>query len=398
MANLRVYIIAADDTANELKAQLGELNFVDIAGCASNTTSPPMMIDVVLVDMGEDANKGQEIISKLDALNPAPMIVALHEDMDAEIILSAIRSGADEFVQYPQDSGSIERILSQQFQRLIKTREQDAKHNKSLSGQIISLFSPKGGGGSSIIAINLAEQLLQKTGQRVIVIDANPQYNTLGNQLNLEFRYGINDMDLGDGADVENALLEKLTLSHDNGLKTMVCCNDVTSDSVPPTDEQWEAILNTLKQHYDWIIVDCPSQVVDGFHQVINQLGSVNLLVSMMDLPSLSRTRQYLDLAKKYLNLENTKLLLNRYNLASVTNISYQKLEDAFHYPVFSRLSNDWQTCIDSTSLGQFLSETKGNSPLAKDIQKLAERLTGDDDEQNGTTDGLLAKLKQLVK
>lgn len=383
------------------------------SGHRTDYTPPPAdadLPDVVLVALGDNVDHALALIAALSNREGGqkPTVIALHEGLDGEVILSAMRHGADEFVQFPKDSHSLITILNKDAQRRADLAQQvsqstGAASEHTLGGQLIGVFSPKGGGGATLLATNLAQQLVAQQGKRVCLVDTHPQYNTIGHQLNCQFKHGLSDMAAtGSSNDtIEASVLEKLCHPVNEslpGLDVLVCCKNPTDDTSPPSDALWESTLIGLKVRYDVVIVDLPSQVVDGVHQLVNRLADKVLLVYMMDLPSLSRTRQYLEIAQAYLTLDKIALVLNRYNLEAASNISYQKLEDAFHHPVFARLTNDWPLTVEATTLGHFLAEVKPSAPLVKDITRLAQILVAPEGLDAVVNDnGFLGKLKRLM-
>lgn len=368
--------------------------------------------DLVLLDTSQDVDTALKLIEAITTQavpsgQLAPVVVALHDKMDADIILAAIRHGADEFIHIPNDLTSLKRILDQASERkqqmLIQASASQPAGNDN--GKVVGIFSAKGGGGSTLLAINLAQQLARlngkKTTGKVCVVDMHPQYNTVGHQLNMQFKHALSDVSSSHADGVDDKLLNKMLVSipskSSQPVDVLVCCKNPTDDNPSPDQHVWDSVLEALKHRYDWVILDQPSQVVDGIHQWVNSVADIGLIVSMMDLPSLSRTRQYMELAEKYLDTSKLHLVLNRYNLEAATNISYQKLEDAFQWEVFARLTNDWQVTVEASTLGQFLADVKPNSPLVKDINGLAAKLSGQGHEPHQAKGGFFGKLKKLL-
>ena len=122
------------------------------------------------------------------------------------------------------------------------------------------------------------------------------------------------------------------------------------------------------------------------------------LLLSTPDIPSLYRTRQYLDLAEKYLDMDKVKLVINRYNLKAAYGISNEELEQQFRYEIFSRLSNDWELNVEANSIGALFEKVNPKAQLLKDIKKLSDMISGDGSIEGvagstGESSGLLNKL-----
>src|SRR5439155_1148619 len=61
---------------------------------------------------------------------------------------------------------------------------------KGLDGKVITVYSPKGGAGCTMLATNLA-LALHTTDNKVIIVDANLQFGDVGVFLNLQGKYSL---------------------------------------------------------------------------------------------------------------------------------------------------------------------------------------------------------------
>lgn len=137
--------------------------------------------------------------------------------------------------------------------------------------------------------------------------------------------------------------------------------------------------LDYLVTKYPYVVVDLPTHVLDPYHQYMVERADDILLVSCPDIPSLYRTRQYLDLAQKYLDMKKVKMVLNRYNMKAAYRMSNQDVEQEFRYDIYARIPNDWELNVEANSFGAALSKINPKSDVVKAIQKLAVQLLGDE-------------------
>ena len=117
MAQLAALVVTQDD---EFRRQLGRLlrsGGVPVALLEDNRPigeqSPP---DLVAVDIRRDAAAGMAAIERLRASLPTTAIFAVAQTNDPELILQAMRAGANEFFMWPvpEDSfqGAVRRTAS----------------------------------------------------------------------------------------------------------------------------------------------------------------------------------------------------------------------------------------------------------------------------------------------
>jgi pilus assembly protein CpaE len=163
--------------------------------------------------------------------------------------------------------------------------------------------------------------------------------------------------------------------------------------------ELLEKTLDYLTSKYNYVVVDLPTHVLDPYHQYMVERADEILLVSSPDIPSLYRTRQYLDLAQKYLDMRKVKMVLNRYNLKAAYRMSNQDVEGEFRYDIYARIPNDWELNVEANSFGSALSKINPKSDTVKALQKLALQVMGEeatvpaDEAKSASGNGLLGKL-----
>jgi len=406
-----VAVASSEETRVALFTQLQALDFVEFNGVyieLSDAVRECQQVnpDIIIVDTtGRELDAGLFIQAiNMNTDNPC-VIFALHREMDINTFKEAIRQGAKEFIQYPEDKPSLEMALKkhQSFLSKVATQSKGAAAAKLAAeappkGKIISIFAAKGGVGASTIAVNLAHELHGQKNQSVVFMDLDQVFCNTSIMLNHKPSYSLGDIAENDPADVDEALLNKIVIKHDSGVHVVVGSKSVLDDNEMISPELLEMLLDYLSSRYDYVIIDLPTHVLDPYHQYMVERSDEILLVSCPDIPSLYRTRQYLDLAQKYLDMKKVKMVLNRYNMKAAYRMSNQDVEAEFRYDIYSRIPNDWDLHVEANSLGTVIGKVNPKSESAKALQKLALQLMGEENRDaspatNGNGKGLLGKL-----
>ncbi len=408
MSSYRVVAVASsEETRSALQEQLSGLSFVQFEGVCIELSDAvqkcqsyqPDVIIAELTDRELDAGLFIQAIS-MNPENPC-VIFTLHKEMDLDVFKDAIRQGAKEFIQYPKDEKALETALTRHLSFLSKIATQnqqniDAK-NKPKEAKLISVFASKGGSGTSTIAINLAHEIHVQQKKSVALLDLDQFFCNTGVMLNLKPDYSVGDLAQNDPSDFDQQLLNKITVKHDSGIDVVVGSKNVMDDNDMISPELLDQVMDMLVNNYEYVIVDLPSHVLDPYHQYMVERSDEILLVSCPDVPSLYRTRQYLDLAQKYLDVRKLKLILNRYNLRAAYGIKNEELEQEFRYDVFCRIPNDWELNVEANSVGSMLSTLNPKADIVKGIQQLSNLVTGATDmaakAEEDDDNGLLGKL-----
>jgi pilus assembly protein CpaE len=387
-----VAIASSEESRSCLYKQLQTLDYVTFDGVVLELSDavqqcmkqPP---DVILIDLTGREEDAFLFIGSMSMNPETPLVIfALHRDMKSDIVLEAVRSGAKEFIHYPQEPALLEAALRRHHTILSRVTAEvlstaaipvagGAAGDARPQGKVVSVFSAKGGSGTSTIAVNLAHELKQLTEGAVVLFDMDQVFNNTAVMLNLRPNYSLGD--IADAAGIDDGLLRKIVVEHESGIHLVVGSKNVMDENPMVSPELMEQTLDFLRRHYAYIVIDLPTHVLDPYHQFCVENADEVLLVSCLDIPGLYRTRQYLDLAKQHVDAGSLKLVLNRWNLHAAVGMSNRNLEEEFHYPVYARLVNDWELNVEANSLGKVFSRIKPNSELAKGFQKLARQVAG---------------------
>jgi pilus assembly protein CpaE len=402
-----VAVAGSEATRQALYQQLSALPFVMCDNFLltfeeAATLCPEQKPDIILVDMtGRETDAGLFIEAMASKHDCPWSLFALHKEMDHRLILEAVRRGAKEFIHYPEDKSSLEESLKRHLQHLEKklAASLPKESSEKKQGKLVTLFSSKGGAGCSTVAINLTHELLQLTRKSVVYLDMDQIFNNTAVMLNVRPNFALRDLAENRADDVDDTLLQKIIVSHESGFDMVVGSKNVLDETEMVSPELLDKVLNYLLSHYEYVVVDLPTHVLDPYHQYLVERSNQVLIVSGMDIPCLYRTRQYLDLARQYLSEDKLMLVLNRVTLKSAVGISNQDLEAQFRYPVYCRLVNDWDLMVESYSLGRLLSSVSPKAELVKCLQKLARLVAGleQPQEQVQKESGKMGVLQRLM-
>jgi len=382
MRQLKVISIASThETRTGLQGHLSGLEMVTLDGVFLELSEAVLHCqshkpDVIIVDFsGREVDAG--LFIQNIKMNPefGCALVALHRNPDQDIILNAFRNGAQEFIHYPNDLDKMDMALRNQYHLINRTESQSTQAPK---GQLITVFSAKGGGGSSTIALNLAYELKDATQKTVAVLDLDQVFTNSSLMLNLQPNYSLGDLTTTNPADIDGNLLNRVVATHDEtGLRVIVGSKNVLDDHDLISPELLEKTVDFLMAYFDYVVVDLPTHVLDPYHQYMIERSDLVLMVAALDIPNLSRTRQYMDLARRHLDMSRVKLVLNRWTQKAAYGMSNDSVEQQFGYPVYARIPNDWDLCVQASSLGTVFAQVKPDAEARKAIRTLAITVAG---------------------
>jgi pilus assembly protein CpaE len=324
--------------------------------------------EVAIVGLGPAPDGAIEAISRMAREFPFLYLVALSERTDSELILRTIRAGAHDFLCKPVKEIDL-RAAAEKAANLKATRKEAAAR----SGKILSVFSSKGGNGTTTIAVNLADSLARLTGKKVAVVDLVLSHGDVAMFFNVNPSYSI--LDLARNAEkADYDFLHSLLVRHQSGVY-ILADPPMIEDAEQIAPQQVRDVLSALRSMFDYIVVDTPQQFDDRTLTAL-EMSDVLLLVSLLDLPSLKNTQRCLELFGRIgLRDERIRLVVSR--LLPNNEIPFERIEGIMNTPVFCSIPNDYPTVISSINRGRLLSEIAAGKEVVKSFDRMAELLEG---------------------
>mgnify|MGYP002711084506 FL=1 len=198
-------------------------------------------------------------------------------------------------------------------------------------GRIIAVANQKGGVGKTTTTINLSACLAEQ-GQKVLVIDVDPQGNTtsgLGIDKN-NTENTVYELMLGE-ASIDDCIY-KSVMDDLDVIPSNVNLAGAEIDLIDIDDREYilKKIVNSLKEKYDFILLDCPPSL--SMLTVNAMTAANNVLVPIQceyyALEGLSQLIRTINLVKQKLNpeLEIEGVVFTMYDAR--TNLSLQVVEN----------------------------------------------------------------------
>ena len=324
--------------------------------------------EMAIVGLGRTPDLTIESISAMAKDFPYLYLVALSERTDSDLILRTIRAGAHDFLCKPVKEIDL-RATADKAAKIKATRNEAG----GPGGKILSVFSNKGGNGTTTIAANLADALVRLTGKKVAVVDLVLSHGDVTMFFNVNSSYSI--LDLAKNAEkADYDFLHTLLVRHASGVY-ILADPPMIEDAEQISPAQVRGALSALRSMFDYIIVDTPHQFDERTLTAL-EMSNVILLVSLLNLPSLKNTQKCLELFSRIgLRDERVRLVLTRY--LPNDEIPKESIEGIMNTPVFFSIPNDYPTVISSINRGKLLSETAPDKEVSRSFDRMAELLEG---------------------
>ena len=237
-------------------------------------------------------------------------------------------------------------------------------------GRIVTVFSPKGGTGKTVITTNLATALAKHEGKRTLLLDLDLQFGDAAIMLGLEPEKTIYDLVVAPG-ELDSEKLAGYTTRHACGLDILPAPLR-PEDAELVTEAKLGRLLEVARDSYDVIVVDTSPFFHGPMLATLDRTDEL-LMLCGLDVPTLKNVRlslQTLDLLS--FPTSRIRFVLNRAN--SKVGMSKKEVEGALDMKVAYEIPSDRAVPV-SVNRGNPAVLGDAGSEFAGAIKRLAQGL-----------------------
>jgi len=268
-------------------------------------------------------------------------------------------------------------------------------------GQIITVTSGKGGVGKSTTTANISSALA-KNGKKVIAIDFDIGLRNLDMILGLENRIVYDVVDVMEG----NCNLAQAIIKDKRTPNLHFIPASQTKDKNILSKEKVEKLLNSLREEFDYVIVDSPAGIESGFEHSIF-LADRAIVVTTPEISAVRDADRVIGIidAKSQKAIDGQEvekhIIVNRLKPELVEKGDMLSVEDVLHIlslPLIGVVP-DTEEIVSSTNLGEPIIHNE-KSVAGEAFRRIAKRIEGEDVPlvDLDINKGFFAKLKGIFK
>lgn len=239
--------------------------------------------------------------------------------------------------------------------------------------EVLVITSGKGGVGKTTTSANVGTGLAA-LGKRVVMVDADIGLRNLDVILGLENRIVYDIVDVVEGT---CRLRQALIKDKRNENLTLLPAAQ-TRDKSAVTPEQMHKLCEVLREDFDFIIIDCPAGIEQGFRNAIAGADRA-IVVTTPEVASVRDADRIIGLLEAS-ELGRPMLILNRIRPEMVRRREMMALEDVTDILAIDVLGivPDDESIVVSSNRGE-PAVLDGGSRAGRAYRDIAKRLTGED-------------------
>jgi pilus assembly protein CpaE len=365
---IRVFFTGDCDGFDALRTTLTEHDEIDVVGASEHVAAAAAPLAGGHLDCIVHATRSKEF--------PGDDVAAIREHTRAPIILVASGGEAAAMLEEAIELDVADVLLLPQLTHTVVFAIRKASHARrqlttaAHRGRVITVFSPKGGTGKTVISTNVAAQLAKNEGKKTLLLDLDLQFGDAAIMLGLEPTKTIYDLVVAPG-ELDSEKLAGYVTKHPCGL-------DILAAPLRPEDAELvveskvTALIEVAKTSYDAIVVDTSPFFHGPMLATLDRTDQL-LILCGLDVPTLKNVRlalQTLDL----LSFPGARIEYVMNRASANVGLKTREVEDALKVKVGHELPMDRnvQVCVNR---GEAAVLADPRSDFARGVAQLAKQI-----------------------
>ena len=378
MAQLAVSIISHDDGCKREMARMLRASGVPIGIVEERRNGDATTSDIYIIDIRSDASSGMATIERLRAAHPGVAIFAVAGSAEPDLILQAMRAGANEF--FPFAAGGISRSTEESFQGAVRktAARRDAANAGARQPCVTHVFlGAKGGAGTTTVAVNCAVELARLTKRPTAIVDLKPCLGEVALFLGVRPRFTVLDA-IENLHRLDREFLRELMTRHKSGLDILAGSEQFDRPNAQDA-VGIEELLRILSKQYDYIVIDA-GNLINACAVAALYAADTVFLVANPDVPSIRNAQRLVDRVRQLgAGSERIRVLLNRTTDQHL--IAPKQIETALGYGIHHSFASDYRTVSTALNSGVPLTLTN-QSEISAQFGSFTKQLLGLEEPQ----------------
>ncbi|GLZ35827.1 hypothetical protein Lesp02_80140 [Lentzea sp. NBRC 105346] len=300
---------------------------------------------------------------------PAVGVVLVRHRVDVTLLTRALRAGVREVVP-TEDLAALTEACQRSVELSHRVAPSDVGPRKH--GQVVTVFSAKGGCGKTTLAVNLAAVLAAGGARNVCLVDLDLAFGDVGISMQIDPARTMVDA-LGMIGHVDTAGAASLLTQCRPGLSALLA-------PVEPGDAERipaalvSELLEVLPRMFDYVVVDTPSQFSEHVLAAMD-VSHHHVLLTTPDVPALKNLRVTLDMLDLLSYSHDIRsIVLNRSD--AKVGLTAEDVERVVRNPISAHVPSSRDVPI-SVNKGNPITLSMPKHPVSEAIAKFArERVT----------------------
>ncbi len=382
MAQLTAAVISHDEEFKRQVARMLRACGMPVGILEGRANSDGSIPDLAVIDLRADASSGMAAIERLRAGSPSMAIFAIASTAESDLILQAMRAGANEFFPWaPGGQTQASRTMEESFHGAVRrtATRRDAAHAGTRQPCVTHVFlGAKGGSGTTTVSVNCAVELARLSKRPTVIVDLKPCLGEVALFLGLRPRFTVLDA-IENLHRLDKDFLKELVSKHKSGLDILAGSEQFDRPNASDAGAI-EELLRVLGRTYDFIAIDA-GNTINSFVVATLYTADTVFLITNPDVPSIRNAQRLVDRVRQLgAGTERVKILLNRTSDQNL--IAPKQIETALGYGIFHAFTSDYRTVSTALNSGVPLA-LANHSELSSQFNSFTRQLLGQQQQED---------------
>jgi pilus assembly protein CpaE len=343
MARLTGSIVSQDEVftgqlSSALRAAAVTVTMFDDLTAAGTGNGP----DIIIVDGRQATDAAVETVERLRVSNAGVGIFFVAAESNPDVILRAMRAGANEFFAWPLSREAFDDAV-----RRVVNRRASAPGAKPLATTLV-FFGAKGGAGTTTMGVNCAVELARQSKRPTVIVDLKPGLGEVTLFLGVRSRYTLIDA-LDNLHRLDQEFLKELVVKHKSGLE-ILAGSDLFDRPGTADSGVLEEVFRLLGRQYEYIVIDAGAHMNSCAVAALYTADTI-CLVANPDVACVRNAQRLLDrIGQLGASGDRVRVLLNR--ASEPYPIPPAQIENALGHPIYHTFPSDYRTVSTALNSG----------------------------------------------
>jgi CRP-like cAMP-binding protein len=348
----------------------GDALFIVTGGRIRLSTTDPSGNEKVLTYFTDG-----QFFGEMSLLTGAPRSATATAETDSQVLVLDKPAFDQLLAAHAQIMREMLKVVSQ---RTLHTNQQllaEEPGNAVLvgAGRVYAVFSPRGGSGKTMLAVNLAAQQAREQPERTALLDLSLTFGHTAALLGLHPETSLAAIPSESLSDFDRRTLGQYLLEHQSGLQVLVSGTRPEEGEVV-TAAHVRAALGTMKRQFSATFVDCGSSFDEPTIAALEMADKIIVVCT----PELNTLRDVRECQRVFgeiirLDLKRVSFVFN-YNQPFAV-LGREQFESALEQPMAFEIPHAGEAAYKAASRGEPLVLSNSGSAYSKAVEKLVRLL-----------------------
>lgn len=350
-------------------AILGESSGGNKALDKIENTSP----DIVIMMLGAEDPDVLSLTERIILHRPRTHVILVAEDLDMDILQSAIKVGAHNVTEFPATPKEFAEYIKSVFNNeTTRINSLNAKQNISWMSRVVTVFGAKGGLGKTTIAANLAVKMAS-LHKKVAFVDLDLQFGDAHIFLDIEPMDTIAELVQQVNTPTIDTVRSYMSV-HSSGVHVL-CAPKSPEYAEFVSADKVQALLSLLRTYYDYVIIDTSPAFNDVTITALESSSTI-LFVTGLDISILKNSKLSLTLLESLQQKDKVKLIINR--AVEISSIKVDDVQKIIGCPIWAKIPSDYKVAVSALNRGVPFVISAPTSKLSQSVSEVSKILLSD--------------------